>query len=341
MRRNPVAVFVSHAASESTIVDTLVEYLRVALPDVSFYLSSSYRSLKPGISWWDDIRSTLYKAKIILACISRHTLAKPWILFESGVGIGCGAVVIPVILDDLPNSQIGPPLSMYQAVRMDKNSLKHLATSIAEITNTRVQTDRLRRKPIPEFSELNVSAGMASGIYCGSKRHGLGGWQRYAGNPKSLRESKAYVSLGSSFEDGFRYPPSDSLEAPFHYWGFRIKRTQGVHVYAVVKCANGLTYKVYVSSNANLWGFISHPTDEFVIPGSSILSNTWQIVIVDISSLQKEFESPIRAIVGFRVRGPLILSHIWCFDDLVQVPKSFIKNATQLVYPGSEVNRNV
>lgn len=334
MRSNTASVFVSHMALESTIVNTFVEYLRVALPDVKFYVSSSYQSLTPGISWWDDIRNTLSQAKIILACVSRQSLDKPWILFESGVGIGCGATVIPVILDDLPNAHIQPPLSMYQAVRMDKKSLTHLVKSIAEITNTAVHIDRLRRKPVPEFSELTVSAGALSGIYRGNERNVLGGWQRYSGNPNSFREGKNYISVGNAFEDGFKYPPSDSFDAPFHYWGFRLKHTQGVHIYAVVSCANGRTYKVYVSSEANQWGFISHPADEFVIPASSILSNIWQVAIVNVSSLEKQFESPIRAIVGFRARGPLMLSHIWCVKNLAQIPKSFAANAIQLIYPG-------
>jgi hypothetical protein len=334
MKSSPVAVFVSHTSSEATIVNHLVEYLRVALPDIEFYVSSSYQSLKPGASWWDDIRSTLSDAKVILACISRQSINKPWILFETGVGLGCGAVVIPVILDDLPDSQVGPPLSMYQAVRMERHSLKHLAASIGENTRTRVHTNRLQRKRVPEFGELNVSAGTPAGIYCGNKHAGVGGWQRYDGNPNSYRESSAYVSIGNSFDDGFRYPPSDSLDAPFHFWGFRIKPTHGVHIYAAVKCANGRTYKVYVNSDANGWGFISDPTNEFVVPGSVIPNNTWQIVIVNISSLENKFESPIRAIVGFRARGPLMLSHVWCVDKLAQIPRALTKKAIHLVYPG-------
>lgn len=334
MRKKLPSVFVSHAASESAVVNTFVGYLRIALPDVRFYVSSSYQYLKPGASWWDDIRSTLSQAQIILACISRQSIDKPWILFESGVGIGCGAVVIPVILDDLPYSHINPPLSMYQAVRMNKNGASSLVESIANITKAKAYTERLQRKPIPKFSELTVSVGMLPGIYRGTKRNELGGWQRYLGNPNNYREDKDYISIGNSSDDGFRYPPSDSLKSPFHYWGFRIKRTQGVHMYAAVKCANGLTYIVYVSSEANMWGFISHPTNEFVVPASSIPRDRWQAVIVNVSSIEKKFDSPIQAITGFRARGPLMLSHIWCVDNLVQIPKVFVNNAIQLVYPG-------
>lgn len=334
MRKNLASVFVSHATSESSVVNTFVDYLRIALPDVRFYVSSSYQSLKPGTAWWDDIRSTLSQAKIILACISRQSIDKPWILFESGVGIGCGAVVIPVILDDFPYSHIGPPLSMYQAVRMNKNGANDLVESIASITKTKAYTERLQGKLIPKFSELTVSAEKSPGIYCGNKRSLLGGWQQYKGNPRNYWDNKDYVSIGKSFDDGFRYPPSDSLQAPFHFWAFRIKRTQDVHIYATVKCEDGHPYKIYVRSSASIWGFVSDPTDEFVIPAPSIPINKWQVAIVNISSLANKFDSPIRAITGFRVRGPLMLSHIWCVNRLGQIPKGFVKNAIQLVYPG-------
>lgn len=126
-------VFVSHAASEADMVHKFVDFLQMVLPEVSFFVSSSHRIMKLGAIWWDEIRYALAHAKIILTCVSRQSIDKPWILFESGVGLGYGAVVIPVVLDDLPYSALAPPLSMFQAVRLDEGGLVEL---IAQKTKT-------------------------------------------------------------------------------------------------------------------------------------------------------------------------------------------------------------
>lgn len=334
MRKTLASVFVSHAVFEREIVLKLVGYLQVALPNVAFYVSSSYKSLKPGAAWWDDVRSTLAEAKVVLACVSRQSVNKPWILFESGVGVGNKAVVIPVILDDLPYSGLGTPLSMYQSVHLDKDGLLNLVRMIAKETKTRSDLARLTYKSIPTFSELSAGKDASSGIYLGATRITLSGWVSYAGSAGNIYESKEYISLGNSFDDGFRYPPSDSLEAPWRFWCFRIKRTKDVHIYASVRCVDGSTHIIYVSSNANAWGFAFKWLDEFLVPAPSIPKDKWQVVIVNMTSLEHKLESPIRSIAGFRVRGPLTVSHMWCVDDIRQVPKKFTRGAIQLIYPG-------
>lgn len=335
MRKILSSVFVSHAASERKKVLELVDYLKACLPaDVAFYVSSSYQSLKPGTEWWAEVTNTLATSKVILACISRQSLNKPWILFESGVGVGAGAIVIPIILDDLPYTALGPPLSMYQAVRLDKDGLLNLVKRIATETNTRAKLEALTKRPLPDITGVPKRAGTLPGIYLGSKRIELNGWHAYKGDARNFERLDGYISIGKSFDDGFKYPASDLLEAPWRFWGFRIKRTQEMHIYAAVRCIDGKTHLIYVTTNANVWGFEGKWKDEFIVPAPFIPGDEWQVVVVNMISLESKLESPIQAITGFLARGPLMLSHIWCVDEVKQIPKQFRENAEHLVYPG-------
>lgn len=329
------SVFVSHAASESSVVHCLVESLQLALPGLSFFVSSSYKSMKPGAVWWDEIREQLRHAKVLLACISRQSVNKPWILFECGAGLGCGGVVLPVVLDDLPTSVLAPPLSMFQAIRLDDaHGFVHLVERIAAATATQFGEDRVAQKSFSLLGERPPSVDMSMGVYLGRARIDIAyGWQRYAGDSRTFEVCGGYLSIGHSFDDGFRYPPDDSLSAPWQYFGFRIRRTYDVHMYAVLRHLDGSFGKIYASSVLDSWGFTSDPTDEFRVPLGPLPKGRWHVVIIDMRSLEREFESPVQAIAGFRVRGPLQLSHIWCVEALTQIPSKYRSAGTLISYP--------
>jgi hypothetical protein len=256
-------------------------------------------------------------------------------LFESGVGAGTGAVVIPIIIDDLPFTALGAPLSMYQSVRMDNDGLQNLAERISKETRTKARPQSLTKRVLPNISEAPKGTRTTPGIYLGTRRTELDGWHAYVGDPRNLESHKGFISIGKSFADGFRYPASDYLEAPWRYWGFRLKRTQGVHIYASVKCLDGSDHKIYVTTNANVWGVASIWLDEFIVPAPFIPKDEWKVVIVNMGSVERKFASPIHSITSFLARGPLMLSHIWCVDEAKQIPKIFREDAIHLIYPGA------
>jgi len=335
IKQNMQRVFLSHSDSDSGIVKYLAEHLNQVFPSLSFFVSSSYESLRPGDDWWDKIRGNLEDAKVILACVSRLSINRPWILFESGFGLGHKAILIPIILDDLPISELGPPLSMFQVIRLDDSKgLMHLIYRISQATGTQVEDD-LIDKQIPSLNrDLFASIDTSTGFYVGSAKIDIAsGWQRYHGDLNTLKTQKGYLSIGNSFDDAFQYPPEDTLKAPWQYWGFRIRRTFDVHIYAVVRLIDGTNRKIYASSNLNSWGFTGDPIDEFRVPLGKLPKNKWQVVIINTRSLEHEFESPIQAIIGVRVRGPLHISHVWCVEDIEQIPAEFNSEAKVISYP--------
>jgi len=328
-------VFFSHSDSDSVIVEHLAENLKQVFPGLSFFVSSSYESLRPGDDWWDEIRGNLEEAKVILACVSRLSVNKPWILFESGFGLGHKAILIPIILDDLPISELGPPISMFQVIRLDDSKgLVHLIDRISQATGKPAQDDLIKIENLSLNKELFTSINTSMGFYVGNSKIDIAsGWQCYTGNSNTLRAQKGYLSIGDSFNDGFQYPPEDTLKGPWQYWVFRIRRTSDVHIYAVVKLIDGTIRKIYASSNLNSWGFTGDPIDEFRVPLGKLPKNKWQVVIINTHTLEHKFESSIQAIVGIRVRGPLHISHIWCVENFEQIPEDFRSEAKVVSYP--------
>ncbi len=330
-------VFVSHSTTEADVVKELVDSLQTILPDVSFFVSSSLRSLRPGAVWWDEIRGALAGAKIVLACMSRVTAGNLWTLFESGVGLGHGAVVIPVILDDMPASGIPGPLSAFQAVQVDhEGGLVSLAGLIAQATGTEPYYERAHTDHALGYHEGPEGIDCAPGVYAGATRYDItSGWQHYSGDQRTLELCRGYVSIGRSFSDGFRYPPRDSLSAPWRFFGFRIKRQEDVHVYLVLRCVGGSSVKLYASSGVQSWGFSGDPKDEFRVPLLSVPRGKWHVVIISVQSVEPQLGVPIQNAIGLRVRGPLYVSHIWCTDDLATIPEQYRGGASLVSYPSA------
>jgi hypothetical protein len=340
----PCLVFVSHAASDSDSVQYLVERLGCVLPELIFFVSSSYKSLKPGAIWWEEIQKNLQDVKVILGCVSRQSINRPWVLFESGIGLGRGGILIPVILDDLPNSKLEPPLSMFQAFRIDdSDGFEHLIGQISESTGVRVQQSLVKKESYSLKKKISASNDKSMGIYIGLTRMNIAvGWVRYgSGNLQFPHICRNFLSFGDSFDNAFRYPPNDTLNAPWQYLGFRIRHQNdgisydsSICIYAKVKLVDDSTRFIFVSSAHSSWGFTGIPVDEYRVPLGDIPKQRWKVIIVDVQSLEKDFPQPIKEIIGLRVRGgPFQLSHVWCARDLKQIPRKFCSNAKLISYP--------
>ena len=337
-------VFIIHAAFETLLVDALARSLERIFPSLDFFVSSLHDSLNPGDVWWDKIRENsadlemqknLECPKMVLVCISRQSINKPGILFESGIGLGCGAKLLPVIIDDLPVSALELPLSMFQAFTLKTDGFQRLVDRIANTTGVLVERDLVNLEASSLAKDVSISSEISMGFYVGfNKKDITSGWLRYDGDPQTIEIHDGYVSIGYSYIDGFRYPHDDSLSAPWQYWGFRIRCVNDVNIYAVLRLFDGSSKKIYVSSMHNSWGFTSEPIDEFRVPLRHIPKNEWIVIIIDISSLESEFEYPAKTIIGIRVRGPLQLSHMWCVKEVTQIPDKYSSIAIHISYPG-------
>jgi hypothetical protein len=326
---NPI-IFVSHAADDSDSVNQLVKVLRAAFPPANVFYSSSPESLRPGDVWWEQIRTMLDGASLVVACISRWSHQRPWIMFEAGAALGRNRTVVPVILDDLPFSELQPPLSMFQAIRFSEDNLPILVTRIADEIGIVPQMVEATATLVPNRTARLYKPGLWSGDVHLDLRTG---WVPYAGNHQSLTVNRDHVAIGNSFSDGFRFPPADTLSAPWRIFGFRFRRADDVYLYPVLRLVDGSTRKIIASTAVSTWGFTASPNDEYRVPLGSLPKNRWLVAWIDVTSLESDFPSPVQHLAGIRARGPLWLSHVWCVNSADEIPAEFRNSGREFRYP--------
>jgi beta-phosphoglucomutase-like phosphatase (HAD superfamily) len=118
-----VNIFLSHSLSDKDIA----EKLRILLKDISFglitpWLSSSMEGLKPGDILWDEIHDKLKTSDKIISILTRNSLSRPWILYESGYVAGNkGAKVIPLLFN-VQKESLPLPLSAYMIYSAENKS---------------------------------------------------------------------------------------------------------------------------------------------------------------------------------------------------------------------------
>ena len=325
-------VFVSHAAEDAEEVGSVISSLQSHLPQVAFFVSTA-GSLKPGEQWWDAIQENLMRADAVLVVLSRRSSSRPWLFFESGAAWARSVPVIPVLLDELAPSHIPAPLSFFQATSVGNGMAQELVRSIAAIGGLAVEEspqavgghDRpLEPEKLPK-----------SGLYTDSRDVGIDlreAWVRYAGSIP-LSSNGRYIDPGPSFNDAYRFPPDDTLCLRCRYFGLRVMRIEDIHFYIVAELMSGRRVKFYLSTNHETWGFTGDPRDEFRIPLGNVNVNRWQVIAVRLWSLDKLLDSPVKAVVGFRIRGGCRVSHIWCFHRRGSLPIGKSERWKELSYP--------
>ncbi|MCE5308504.1 MAG: toll/interleukin-1 receptor domain-containing protein [Acidobacteriales bacterium] len=111
MTRDRAGVFLSHSSAEKSIALKLQKYLRERFgKDFPVFVSSDGDSIGGGEVWFNRIRQSLKRAKVVILLLSPWSKNEEWILFEAGVGDGAGHPVIPVVFGDLTFSNLGFPL---------------------------------------------------------------------------------------------------------------------------------------------------------------------------------------------------------------------------------------
>lgn len=109
-------VFISHATDERAIAMELKGFLTTAFgEDLKVFVSSDYRSIRGGKKWFDELVEALRTAPVVLTLLTNYSVGRRWINFESGIGYGAGALVIPLTTSGFAKSAVGPPLSILQA----------------------------------------------------------------------------------------------------------------------------------------------------------------------------------------------------------------------------------
>lgn len=110
------SVFISHISDEAPVALELKRQLQQALGgDVSVFVSSDYESIRSGEEWYQRIVNSITSSKVVIVLISRESVARPWINFEAGVGIGSKGKVFPIAIRGFSIGDLRPPLQALHA----------------------------------------------------------------------------------------------------------------------------------------------------------------------------------------------------------------------------------
>jgi len=109
--------------------------------------SSGNGGLKPGHIWLDEIRLQLSKSKAVVALLTPRSIARPWLLFESGFGAAskeCDVIPVCVGIDNI--GDVPFPLAMYQSYQLaDYESIRRFIEKL--LTRYEIQFDEEMARP--------------------------------------------------------------------------------------------------------------------------------------------------------------------------------------------------
>jgi TIR domain len=129
-------MFLSHDSRDRVKANILATAItRMTLAQIAVWNSSDGSGnggLQPGHVWLDEIRTRLAASRAVVALLTPTSIARPWLLFESGFGAAnpdCD--VIPVCIGVDNTTDVPFPLAMYQTYLLsDYESLKRFAEKL-------------------------------------------------------------------------------------------------------------------------------------------------------------------------------------------------------------------
>lgn len=137
---NRRGIFISHISEESAVATRLKTLFESALSnELPIFVSSDFESIESGDPWYERILEGIGKTQVLITLLSAASIDRRWINFESGVGVGQGSRVIPVVWRRLSKGDIGMPLGRHHARDLsDEGDLKALLTSLGTICHVPV-----------------------------------------------------------------------------------------------------------------------------------------------------------------------------------------------------------
>lgn len=122
-------VFISWSGDRSRqVADLLKDWIKTVVQASKPWVSTN---IERGAAWAGEISTALSETNVGVLCITAKNKDAPWILFEAGA-LAKGlqqSRVIPLLIDIEP-SELGMPLSQFNATRCDRSGITQLIQTI-------------------------------------------------------------------------------------------------------------------------------------------------------------------------------------------------------------------
>jgi hypothetical protein len=157
----PHQLFLSHDSRDQVRADVVAHTIsRLTLGQISVWHSSDNSpagGLRPGQVWLDEIRARLLNSRAVVVLLTPTSVARPWLLFESGFGAAQAACdVIPVCVGIDSANDVPFPLAMYQAYQLsDYESLKRFIVKL--VAKYEIQFDEEMARPVLQDAVKSLS----------------------------------------------------------------------------------------------------------------------------------------------------------------------------------------
>jgi hypothetical protein len=127
-------VFISHDSRDHALAEAFENLLKDASGGVLRTFRSSDKSGQSGIAfgadWYATVMQRLREATDVVALITKHSIDRPWILYEVGVARGRSGVTAFGVVLQVPLHQIGGPFAQLQNSPDDEGSLTKLVMQL-------------------------------------------------------------------------------------------------------------------------------------------------------------------------------------------------------------------
>jgi hypothetical protein len=157
-------LFISWSGKLSQAVAAAIhEWIPSVIQSVDPFLSSE--DIDKGARWSDNVASKLEECGFGIIVLTSSNLSAPWIMFESGAlskMVG-GSNVAPVLVN-VEIAQVRPPLSQFQATRLQEEDFLKLIRSINKAGDAQIKDDVVEKtfRAMWPHSAIEANAGEES-----------------------------------------------------------------------------------------------------------------------------------------------------------------------------------
>lgn len=154
-----MGVFISWSEKGSQsheVAKLLKEWLPRVIQKLPCFLSS--HDIVAGASWLPELFSRLEESNLGIVCLTRASMARPWLTFEAGaIAKRLGEAKVCPLLIDLEKSDVEFPLAAFQLVNTSKEDIRRLLdtvnTAFPQLTLPKDELDEVFEIRWPTFEQ--------------------------------------------------------------------------------------------------------------------------------------------------------------------------------------------
>ena len=135
-------VFISwHSEKSLAYAERLKDLIENCIQSIKVFCSSL--DIHSGDNWSKVLFEELSSTKYGIVCLTRDNIKEPWINFEAGAISNILNNKMTAILIDLKPSDLSLPLSLFQATKLEKQSILNMILAINETLPNKIERSRV------------------------------------------------------------------------------------------------------------------------------------------------------------------------------------------------------